>query len=132
MTRRNKQQAPGVSSNMNSVFRSVVCTLALSAMLLRALLPVGWMPEAGGAALVICTADGHATTPPAREHPLPDRGKDICPFAAVAPFAPAPATPLVLAIPQQQERLRFSFAQTHFRAAASYRAQSPRAPPVAV
>ena len=45
---------------MTAIVRSFAVTLALSAMLLRALLPAGWMPDLAGtgAPLVICTVDG--------------------------------------------------------------------------
>ena len=46
---------------MTAIVRSFAVTLALSAMLLRAVLPAGWMPNltgAGDAPLVICSVDG--------------------------------------------------------------------------
>jgi hypothetical protein len=50
-------------------------TLALSAMLLRAFLPAGWMPDSQSpGALVICTAHGPVREVPVQHHghTLPD------------------------------------------------------------
>ncbi len=117
---------------MNTVIRSFAITLALSAMLLRALLPAGWMPEAGSGTLVICTADGGMAHMPGHAHPLPGRGKDACPFAAVAPLTPAHFAPVALVIPPAGKPTRVAPAQIAVRTSDAYRAQSPRAPPFAV
>lgn len=84
---------------MNAACRSLAVTLALAAMLVRALLPMGWMPAPapdGGAVLVVCTMDGlhhlPAGHPPAKGA-ADDRGY-VCPFAAAAHLAP----PLVSAV----------------------------------
>src|SRR5208282_1654683 len=84
-----------------SVFRSFAATLALSAMLVRALLPAGWMPNPAGpddAPLVICSVDGLHHAPPAHD---PARGQQdehgfTCPFAAAAHLAPPHLPPAVL------------------------------------
>ena len=80
---------------MTSVFRSLAVTLALSAMLLRAVLPAGWMPDLAGtgAPLVICSVDGlhHVPKDPSRNHD-DDHGY-ACPFAAAAHLAPPQAPP---------------------------------------
>ncbi|HEX4080899.1 MAG TPA: hypothetical protein VHX61_18710 [Rhizomicrobium sp.] len=119
---------------MTDAFRSLAATLALAAMLLRAMLPAGWMPNPdglAGAPLVICSGVQHAH--PLRipgQAPQNNSGK-ICPFAAAAHLV-APQLPVL-------------FAQAGFAIAASpppavyiwhglrrARAHSPRAPPVPV
>jgi len=69
--------------------------IALIAMILRALLPAGWMPgtPADGPGLVICTMDGglSAASGHGQDHKNPDDGQHhaICPFAAAAHLAQA-------------------------------------------
>jgi len=86
---------------VTAIVRSFAVTLALSAMLLRAVLPAGWMPNltgTGDAPLVICSIDGAHHLP---SHD-PAHGDDhMCPFAAVAHLAPpqlAPAIPQPFAV----------------------------------
>jgi Protein of unknown function (DUF2946) len=118
--------------------KRVFAQFALAVMLLRALLPVGWMPGTtpqGGMALVICDGDGpaqpmadmpgmdHKSTPDGNHH------NDECPFAAAPHYAPA-ASLAVLAAPA----LAFTNTQnqvSRFFVAAGTRhsPQSPRAPP---
>ena len=113
-------------------------SLALVAMLLRALLPDGWMPSTSsdGAPLMACPGADMMNMPgmdmpmpkqpaaPSQHHP------DICPFASamhVAAFAPQ----IALSFPSE-----ISFAPLlHIRTVAIRTAQrrepqSPRAPPV--
>ena len=82
--------------------------LLLTAFMLRALIPTGWMPQAagsdGGVTLVICTVagfqeitlgpDGHAK--PADDAGQANAGHDPCPFASVAKFAPPALTALLV------------------------------------
>ncbi|HJW39827.1 MAG TPA: hypothetical protein VJ476_01215 [Rhizomicrobium sp.] len=77
-----------------SSYRSVAVTLALCAMVLRALLPDGWMPAAtaGPAPFVICSIDGiHSggNAPSKQEH-----SHAPCAFAAAAPLSPPATAPL--------------------------------------
>jgi hypothetical protein len=117
-------------------FRFVAVQLALAALILRALLPAGWMPNphGGGAAFVVCTIDGAAA--PDRKGPgktAPDSGHqhEECPFAA-APHLAAPAIVAQLALPSILGR-RFNPPRTSVAAvhAVDYQPQSPRAPPSA-
>jgi hypothetical protein len=82
--------------------RNFAWFFALTAIMLRVALPVGWMPvtdAVGGTSLVICTGHGPLVAPAhsRRQAPLPGRSSDICPFAALvnlsppAPFALLPA-----------------------------------------
>lgn len=69
-----------------------VVMLALAAMVLRALTPVGWMPGAAGAPITLCSADGpiHLVVgEDGKPHkPQKDDGHQVCPFAAASHFAP--------------------------------------------
>ena len=80
---------------MNFRMRHSAALFALVAILLRAVIPAGWMPDSGaGAPRAFCTADGlvllHTTdTDPA---PSPDEHASLlCPFAVSAGGAAAPA-----------------------------------------
>jgi hypothetical protein len=105
--------------------------LALIALLLRALVPAGWMPGTTAAApLVICSVNApaqHAPGEPARHDS--DR-HDICPFAAAPHFAETPQHPL-LAAPALHvfEAAQRPVLQTPARVA-GYRPHAPRAPPI--
>jgi hypothetical protein len=112
--------------------------IALVAMLLRALLPVGWMPDTAdnsGSLFVICTVNGpvHAVHVPdgrTGKHGQDNgRQNDVCPFAASVHLA----TPTTVAIVAPSTRIAlFTFVPSPVRAARSaarYAPQSPRAPP---
>jgi len=109
--------------------------VALAALILRAMLPAGWMPDAQ-AGLTICSLDaapavGHLGTVHHDGAPA-DHGKadhQECPFAAAAHFAPPPQN-AVLALPIQHA---FAAATDQARAvliAARFSPGSPRAPPL--
>jgi len=74
---------------MTRTLRVAGFQLAFMAMLLRALLPAGWMPDASGHAFfTICTADG-AVQGARNGHSDQNKPDDsarhqICPFAATA------------------------------------------------
>jgi hypothetical protein len=83
--------------------RAIAC-IALAAMMLRALLPDGWMPASGGKAeamLTICTMDGPVRVAlgddgqPLKKQPAKHNGgsHEMCPFAMAQHFA----APLALA-----------------------------------
>ena len=89
--------------------RLVLLQLALVAMVLRALIPAGWMPAAGGqgTGLVICTGQGLVTIQLGPDgKPLPaqpgdqdqSHHHDVCPFAAAGHLAP-PALTAGLSLP---------------------------------
>ncbi len=110
--------------------------IALVAVLLRALLPVGWMPDAAaGSPFTICTVNGpvHATHLPDGQpdkHGQDDgRQNDVCPFAASVHLATPTAVATVASFTQI-----VLFAPDHSPArwvhdTAHYALQSPRAPP---
>lgn len=115
---------------MRSFARSCALLLALSAVLLRGLLPAGWMPNTSGTpGLTICTINGlrHVPTPGGPAHG--PQHQSVCPFAAAPPLASADAPVLALAR---------SFAFTHaakperadvFVRASAYDVHAARAPP---
>ena len=80
-------------------------SLAIVAMLARAILPDGWMPRADhvGISLVICTMNGPLRVvldndgQPTKQNPIPERTHhtDMCPFATAAHWAaPSPDSSL--------------------------------------
>ena len=104
--------------------------LLLAALLLRAMVPLGWMPgtaQLGQASWIICTADGqiqHGTPgkDDARQHQQP------CAFAAAqavaAPVGHVLAAPL-LQVAAVENTATFAAPSV----AAHFTPQSPRAPP---
>lgn len=131
---------------MGPRYRQAAVTFALAAMLLRALLPMGWMPNPAGFAqspLVICLMDMPSGTAMAMDMSKPmdmdmkghgqDHGQqqnnEQCPFAA-APHAAAPVTIAELAPPSILSRFVVHEAATEaVHGAGHYQPQSPRAPP---
>jgi hypothetical protein len=119
--------------------RQAVIHLALAAMMLRALLPAGWMPgarAATGSFITICTMNGFAKLAlgadgqPVKHAPQDDgRQHDVCPFAAAPHFA---TTSPALAVSLPHRRIMQIEAPCAFASAGSiahYAPQSPRAPP---
>ncbi len=131
---------------MIRTFRLAAVQLALAAMILRALLPMGWMPNPDGFAqspLVICLMDmppsmdmSHAMdmSKPmdmdmhGHEHGQ-QQNNEQCPFAA-APHVAAPASIAELAPPSVLARFTEKPAShTALALTFDYHPQSPRAPP---
>ncbi len=118
---------------MTAVIRSFAVTLALSAMLLRAVLPAGWMPNLtgpGDVPLVICSVDGAHHLPP-HEPAHGQQDDHMCPFAAAAHLA---APQLSIAVPQPFAVAQLDRVFTEQRApfAAVDPGHAPRGPPVSV
>jgi hypothetical protein len=120
--------------------RIVGVQIALVAMILRALLPAGWMPNPTGSAgdpFIVCTMDGAAYLAigadgkPLKQQPDQNGGKspDGCPFAAAPHLAPpmisAGVLPPSLTTFIETRTTRVKLGQV----ADSYTPQSPRAPP---
>jgi len=120
--------------------KAVAMHLALAGMLVRALLPAGWMPSASpgaGSPLVICTGTGLVQiTLDSKGHavqgkPAKDDGQthQVCPFAAAAHLAPAAAhaavhfTPILLGHAE-------AFEQSRAHHGGAFRAYASRAPPI--
>ena len=122
---------------MTRIFRQAALHLALAAMMLRALLPVGWMPNPAGlgqSSFVICTADGWGWRTDHREHgqSTPNDGRhshEECPFAAAPHFAP-PAAFAQVGLPSvfwwYSNSVNFSVVAPYCSAC---QPRSPRAPP---
>jgi len=132
---------------MLRTFRLAAVQLALAAMVLRALLPMGWMPNPEGFAqspLVICLMDmssGAAMSAMDMSKPMDmdmpghghdqgqQQGSDQCPFAAAPHFA-TPITFAAVALPAFSVGLvRDHQALGSSARALPYSPQSPRAPP---
>jgi hypothetical protein len=84
--------------------RRAAIHIALAALILRAFLPAGWMPNPQGlgeTAFVICTMDGPVIAPSGKALPGKDdpRAHETCPFAAGAQLA-QPADFIALAAPE--------------------------------
>ncbi|MDB5740109.1 MAG: hypothetical protein JWP16_1149 [Alphaproteobacteria bacterium] len=113
---------------MQGIFR-IARQAAFIALMLRALMPSGWMPDTNGG-LMICSA----TTLGVIHHDgAPQKQQDKqqeCPFAAAAQLAAAPDAPQI-ALPAFHAftaRTDRAYAVT---VAARFTPQSPRAPPAA-
>jgi hypothetical protein len=90
-------------------YRSFAVSLALAAMMLRALLPDGWMPGASASPLTICSIDvsHHEGKAPAER----ERTHAPCAFAAAAPLAPPALAALSLRPASEAQRTNRPFAQ---------------------
>jgi 2-hydroxychromene-2-carboxylate isomerase len=119
---------------MHSAVRSVALALAVFAMVLRGLLPDGWMPAPGaGTPVIVCPGQSDMQAMPMHgtplQHGLPLHRSHICPFAALAQLATHAAAPLVaLSVAQRVAHTPIPIAFVF--TATSYRAQSPRGPPL--
>lgn len=113
---------------------------ALVALLVRALLPAGWMPNPAGAAgtpIIICTAEGGISVfvgsdgKPAKNSPADDHTQhsDGCPFAA-SPHLAAPTAVVASAQPSLVvSRPEFDFESRIGSFNRQFSLASPRAPP---
>ena len=139
---------------MTSFRRAAVC-LALAAMMLRALMPAGWMPNPAGAGdsfFVICDMDqgdmpgmdmSHMSAMDMSKMDMSgtDHGgkqsgdahqHEACPFAA-APHVATPSAEAELLLPSLLAKFSPLLAQGQAAIkAATYTPQSPRGPPVFV
>ena len=117
-----------------------IAVIALAAMMLRALLPDGWMPAGGndaGTMLTICTMDGPVRMVLGDDGQLhkqqpADHNKgshEVCPFAAAQHFA-APISLASLAAPSAAAPVLYGKAATEISGARDfYSPQSLRGPP---
>lgn len=128
----------------NKIHRSAIM-LALTAMVLRALLPAGWMPNPSGIAgspFIICRMD--MSVPPQTDRSLPvpmdihdghsgrhdqQQNNETCPFAAAQHLAPASSyAPILQPEPAYEASSPLNLGHAG-AGAAHYSPQSPRAPP---
>jgi len=135
---------------MALVVRSIAVYVAFCAILLRALLPAGWMPNPNGASqspLIICPMQNPEAAMPGmtgaardmagmdgqsrqHQHKSNDHDSSICPFAAAPHLAPpvlASALPLPTTVALTANRADRLYAA---RPSSHHTPQSPRAPPV--
>ena len=105
--------------------------LLLAALLLRALLPLGWMPgsvQLGQSAWIICTADGQIQHgAPGKNDTTPQH--EPCAFA-VAHVLAAPDSHGFVAPVLQTAQTDTGVAVEAIHAATRFTPQSPRAPPI--
>jgi len=110
-----------------SLARSAAVSLALCAMVLRALLPDGWMPAAAG--FVICSVDGMHSGGKVPGDPARQRTHAPCAFAAAAPLAPPQSAAPAVSLSGKGRTIAFSRRDERFDSHTRYRANAPRAPP---
>jgi hypothetical protein len=118
----------------NPIMKAIARHLLLVALLLRTLVPAGWMPNPAGAsqtAFVICTMNG-AFHAPGKQTPSDTRHHDECPFAAAPHLAKTPDAVILPAPLPRADRTQVAAIATGTMAPARYLPQSPRAPPVTV
>ena len=103
--------------------------LAIIALLVRAMLPAGWMPDAQ-AGLVICSLDtlGKVHSDGTQKAPAQSAHEE-CAFAAAAPLAAAPDAPLLI-LPAFHALAATVDRSLAASIAARFTPQSPRAPPL--
>ena len=120
--------------------RSAAVCLALVALLLRALVPVGWMPAvaaAGHAAIMPCPmADGMGQMPtpqpPSKHDPAAPHDGFFCRVAASVHFAPS-LTPVPVEVHGRAfEAARFAALETRTPLLPHDWVHAPRAPPAAI
>ena len=118
------------------VCKSAAVHLALLAMLLRAVLPAGWMPaavtQADASPFVICTMDGPLHSAPSKPSHDHDRASAPCVFAASIHAATPAAEPVALTPATIATPIRFAPARVFPIARINFRPNAARAPPSSV
>ena len=110
--------------------RSAAVSLALCAMLLRALLPDGWMPAAtAGTPFVICSVDGVRSGGKQPADPARESSHAPCAFAAAAHLAPPVFAPVALPAPSNAQPAVLAWRSARLESHARERSHPPRAPP---
>jgi hypothetical protein len=118
--------------------RHSLAHIALAALILRAFLPTGWMPNPQGpaeSAFVICTMDGAVETTDGKALPGKDdpRAHETCPFAAAAAGLAPPVDFIRLAAPElSHEAAPRTLAAGLNARAAPFARPSTRAPPASI
>jgi hypothetical protein len=124
---------------MTHKLRLVGANIAILAVLLHALLPVGWMPNttgSGSSFITICSMNGPTQIEvgndgqPVKKHqPAHDGTHQICPFAVAAHFAP-PAKAIVPALVALVYAADRQIGYSYLLASPTHHSpQAPRAPP---
>jgi len=112
---------------MQGIFR-IARHLAFVALVMRALLPTGWMPSADG--MTICSVETPAQQGEHGKAPgnSQDAHHDICPFSAAPHLASTPDVPQ-LALPVLHAFAAATDSAYAVAVSAYFTPQSPRAPP---
>ena len=112
-----------------TIYRSAAISLALAAMLLRAVLPDCWMPSGTTTPFTICSVAGahHGTNGPIQ--PGQERTHAPCAFAAAAPLSPPPTPSLIFRLPIDATQLTAIFVDDALGSASRHRPNAARAPP---
>lgn len=113
---------------MRAVCKSLAVQIALVAMLLRALVPAGWMPNTAGAdasPFIICHMQDGAPS----QHPDHDRASAPCVFAAAAQLAAPDLDTPSIAPSALADRIDFRAVRVEARSLTLFRANTARAPP---
>ena len=110
--------------------------IALLAMLLRAVLPAGWMPaaitSADASPFVICTVDGPLHATPAKPIHDHDRTTSPCVFASAAPLS-SPGVAVAVSAPMQLvHQIAFAPLRENIIHAPLFEPNAARAPPASV
>ena len=115
---------------MPGIFHSLK-HLALIALILRAMLPAGWMPAAtGSASFTICTVNAAHQQDPTNKVPDESGQHDkLCAFSGTPQLAATPDAPALL-LPAFHAFAASTDRAIAARFAAHYQPQSPRAPPL--
>jgi hypothetical protein len=109
-----------------ALYRSAAFSLALAAMLLRAFVPNGWMPSDHVGGLTICSVERHdGKKPQGQEHTHAP-----CAFAVASTLAPPTFVSLAFGASTPGNGVAADFAYKQAAAAAPYRPNPARAPPV--
>jgi len=109
--------------------RSAAVALALIAMLLRALLPDGWMPSGQSAPFTICSvATAHLAGGKQSQREQEHRHAP-CAFAAAAPLAPPAIAALTFGTSSAAVDLSTAFGDDRATSSSPHRPNAARAPP---
>lgn len=109
--------------------RSAAISLALAAMLLRALLPDGWMPGGEATPFTICSVEAAHHEGKAPGQPSRERSHAPCAFSAAAPLAPPAVARLAWGTKADALHIAVLFTDKSVASAFLHRPNAARAPP---
>ena len=107
--------------------RSLAVSLALAAMVLRAVLPDGWMPAAGASPFGMCSVD--ATQKDGKSPAQTPSRHAPCAFASSAPLSPPAVATTIPVTNGAAQRLAATLANDALVRAPVHRPNAARAPP---
>jgi hypothetical protein len=120
--------------------RASAVYVALFAMAMRAVIPVGWMPNptGSGAPLVLCTMDGPVPFlfgpdgKPLKHAPSDRDHHSVCPYNAAPHFAVAASAAVLVGRPTDYVPTQFPLSHPASSSSRRHEPQSARAPPSVV